>query len=174
MKPFVVDIDSTKFRVIDLVTENGGFRSRASVSEAYNQAKQADLDLVCFNQPNKDAKDELPLCKIIDYGKWKYSIEKQNKKKEKKKTVKELRFSPHIAPNDINHKVKQAISFLKNGNDVIFTMKMKGRQSQYFKEAEQKLNDIIEKCMDVGEVISNKKTKNAIFIRVGAKNNKSK
>ena len=73
--PFIVKY--AKFRETRLVDQNDNYHPSISVSEAQKKAVEAHLDLVCFNRPGKS---ELAFCKIVDYGKWKYSNEKSKKK----------------------------------------------------------------------------------------------
>jgi len=100
------------FKEIRLVDNKGEYHQKVSMTEARNIASFSNLDLVCFNQPNAKS---LALCKIIDFGKWKYSEEKKKKKlnKENKRETKEMRFSPAIGENDIRHKVRQVNGFLE-------------------------------------------------------------
>lgn len=164
VNPFIVKyVDFTTTR---LVGADNSYHPAVSMSDAKRMAQEAGLDLVCFNRPEKDV---LALCKIINFGKWKYSSEKQKKKqsKEGKKDTKEIRLSPDIDEHDVGHKIKHAKEFLIDGNDVLFFMKLKGRQRVYFKEAEEKMNKIVSMCLDCGEELSRRKSPNSIAIRVG-------
>ena len=150
-------------RLVDHVNE---YHGDIKTSDAKRMAQDNNLDLVCFNQPEKDV---LAFCKIIDYGKWKYSVEKAKKKQSKghKKETKEVRFSPVISENDISHKLKHVKEFLEEGHEVVFSMRLKGRQRQHFDQAEQRMNEIIDLVKDIGKEVSRKKNPSLITVRIG-------
>jgi translation initiation factor IF-3 len=112
-----------------------------SMTEAQNLAKAANLDLVCFGRASGN---NLAFYKILNFGKWKYETSKKKKKqqKENKRTTKEIRVSPDIGDHDLEHKMKQANKFLDEGDDVLFTMRLKGRQRAHSKEAQVKILEI--------------------------------
>ena len=161
--PFVVQ--RIIFEKIRLVDNNNQYHNEIKTVEAQKMAQASGLDLVCFDRAQEGS---LAFCKIIDYGKWKYSNEKKKKKqvKENKKLTKEIRFSPVIDDNDIKHKVKQAIEFLERGDDVVFFMKLRGRQKSFFKEAEEKMNGIVSMCSEYGKEHSRKKTEGMIIVGI--------
>ena len=168
--PFVV-IQSL-FESTRLVDEDNNYHQQISSIEAIEKAKKANLDLVCFNMPSKN---DLALCKIINFGKWKYDNEKQKKKqKVHAKATKEIRFTYDIAENDINHKMRQVNDFLDEGHDVVLSMLLKGRQKIYLKEAEEKMNGVLNLCGKHGHEISRKKNSGLIVIRVGKGNTAAK
>jgi len=163
--PFVIKhVDFTTMNVVD---ENDVFHKDIHISKAKEMAKDVSLDLVCFSTPSEKG---LALCKLVDFGKWKYDEEKrvEKLKKENKKQEKEIRFSPVIDDNDIQHKVKLASSFLDNNFDVSFTMRLKGRQIAFYNDAETKLDSIIVMCKNAEE-ISRRKTGNSITVRLTKK-----
>jgi translation initiation factor IF-3 len=164
-EPFIVK--NAKFLKLKLTDSSGGFHQEIPTSKAKEMAISAKLDLVCFKEPN--GKD-LAFCKIIDYGKWKFNRgkEKRNKKKESvksTKSTKEIRLTPVIGDHDLKHKMKQACGFLDSGDDVLFLMRLKGRQMSHMGDAEQKMNEIISSC-ESGKEVSRKKTRNSIAVRV--------
>lgn len=163
--PFIVNY--VNFTSLKLLDANNAFHQEVNIAKAKDMAKDAGLDLVCFKEPSNN---ELAFCKILDYNKWKYSEDKKNKKlkKETKKQSKEIRFTPLISDNDVEHKVKRAEDFLKHNSDVVFSMILKGRQKVYFKEAEQKLDSIIATCKNSQEV-SRRKNSNGIVVRLTTK-----
>ena len=87
------------------------FHQKGLWEDAVEKSKIQGLDVVCFKDQTEK---ELAFCKMIDYGKWKYSEDKKKKKqnKEHKKTTKEIRISLGISDHDLEHKVKQAKDFL--------------------------------------------------------------
>jgi translation initiation factor IF-3 len=165
MKPFVIKY--ADFTTLKLLDANNEFHNEVHIAKAKELADVAGLDLVCFNKPSGS---NLAFCKILDYGKWRYAEEKKQKKlkKENKKHNKEIRFSPVIDQNDINHKLKQATDFLEDGSEVTFTMILKGRQKAHYKEAEERMNSIILMC-DNGKEVSRSKTGGSISVRLTKK-----
>lgn len=112
-------------REVRLIGENGELIGIMSAKEAYKLAQEAELDLVKIAPTAKP-----PVCKIIDYGKYKYEIarkEKEAKKKQKVIEIKEVRLSPNIEDNDLNTKVSAARKFLEKGNKVKVTLRFRGR-----------------------------------------------
>lgn len=102
--------------------------------------KNLDLVLVSSNQNN-------PVCKLMDYGKYKFEQakrEKESKKKQKTFELKELRVTPNIEEHDFNFKVKNAKKFLDDGNKVKITVRFRGRELNYLKLGEQVLNKFTE------------------------------
>ena len=96
------------------------------VKEAMKLAQEAELDLVKIAP-----KAQPPVCKIIDYGKYRYELarkEKDAKRKQKVIEVKEIRMSPNIDTNDLNTKVGAARKFLEKGNRVKVTLRFRGRE----------------------------------------------
>ena len=99
-----------------------------SSRDAYKHAQEAGLDLVKVAPTAKP-----PVCKIIDYGKYKYELarkEKEAKKKQKTIETKEIRLSPNIDTNDLNTKVNQAKKFLQKGAKVKVSLRFRGREME--------------------------------------------
>lgn len=97
-----------------------------SAKDAQMMANSKNLDLVKIS-PNANP----PVCKIMDYGKYKYEQarkEKESKKKQKVVTVKEVRLRPGIEKNDLNTKANQAMKFLKKGDKVKVELRFRGRE----------------------------------------------
>lgn len=98
-------------------------------SEALRMAEEASLDLVEVS-PNA----EPPVCKITDYGKYKYDLQKKKneaKKKQKTITVKEVQVRPMIAGNDLNIKCRDIKRFLEDGDKVKISMRFRGREMSH-------------------------------------------
>lgn len=121
-----------------------------SVKDALFQARKAELDLVEIS-PNATP----PVCRIVDFGKYKYEQEKKQheaKKKQKVVDIKEIKVRPNIAIGDFNIKLKNAEKFLIEGNKVKFSMQFRGREIthteigmsviQRFKEALSEISKI--------------------------------
>ncbi len=120
------------------------------IREARDMAEEAGLDLVRVS-PNAKP----PVCKIIDYGKFRYEIsrkEKEAKKKQKIVEIKEVRLSPNIDDNDLNTKVNQARKFLSKGNRVKVTLRFRGRELAYVNQNKPILDDFAEQLSDVSVV----------------------
>ena len=114
-------------REVRLIGQDGEQLGIMSAREAQKIALEAELDLVKIAPTAKP-----PVCKIIDYGKYKYEQtrkEKEAKKKQKTVDVKEVRLSPNIDTNDLNTKVNNAKKFIQKGNKVKVTLRFRGRET---------------------------------------------
>lgn len=153
--PFV--INRITFPYTRLVDEDENYHENYNVYEAKKQAEKYGLQLVCFSYNRRDSK-ELPLCKIIDYGKWKYNEEKSKKKinQENKHVIKDVRFSARTEQGDLEHKIKHIIEFLENGDQVVLQMKIEGRDLQHMDIANEKMDDVLNKLETVATVSSRK------------------
>ena len=116
---------------------------------ALNTAESYNLDLVCV-----DMKANPPVCKILDYGKYRFALQK--KEKEQKRTqkvkeivVKEIQLSPTIGQHDIETKLKHARRFLESGDRVKITMRFKGRQLSHVDVGEAVINNFIAQLTDL-------------------------
>ena len=113
-------------REIRLIGEDGEQLGIMSARDAMKLAREANLDLVKIAPTAKP-----PVCKIIDYGKYRYEQarrEKEARKKQKTIEVKEIRLSPNIDTNDLNTKVNQARKFVSGGNKVKVAVRFRGRE----------------------------------------------
>ena len=111
---------------VRLIGEDGEQLGIMSAKEAYKLAQDAELDLVKIAPTAKP-----PVCKIIDYGKYRYELarkEKEARKKQKVIEVKEVRLSPNIDTNDLNTKTGAARKFLEKGDKVKVTLRFRGRE----------------------------------------------
>ena len=121
-----------------------------SAKEAQTIANNKNLDLVMIS-PNANP----PVCKIMDYGKYKYEQsrkEKESKKKQKVVNIKEVRLRPGIEANDLNTKANQAIKFLKKGDKVKVELRFRGRELNNTKMGEEVLNQFIKNLEDISVV----------------------
>jgi len=110
-------------RVIDAEGEQAGI---LKIEDALALAQKANLDLVEVS-PNA----EPPVCRIMDYGKFRFEAKKQlaaNKKKQKQVQVKEIKFRPRTEEGDYQTKLKKLISFLENGDKAKVTLRFRGRE----------------------------------------------
>ena len=111
---------------VRLIDENGDMAGVVSTKEAYGMAQEAGLDLIEVS-PNA----EPPVCKIYDYGKYKYQEQKrlsEARKKQKTVEIKEIKIRPTIEENDYKVKMKAANKFIDEGNKVKFSMRFRGRE----------------------------------------------
>ena len=136
-------------REIRLIGEDGEQLGIMSAREAMKIAQEAELDLVKIAPAAKP-----PVCKIIDYGKYKYEQarkEKEAKKKQKTVEVKEVRLSPNIDTNDLNTKINNAKKFISKGNKVKVTLRFRGREMAHVQQSKHILDDFAE-TLDVAVV----------------------
>ena len=116
-------------------------------NEAINLAMDKNLDLVLVS-----SNPENPVCKLMNYGKYKFEQakrEKESKKKQKTFELKELRVTPNIEDHDFNFKTKNAKKFLEDGNKVKITVRFRGRELNYVKLGEEVLNKFAEELSEV-------------------------
>jgi translation initiation factor IF-3 len=162
MEPYIIDYAS--FYETRLIDASNTYHASINIKKAKEMAREANLDLVCFNNPSKNT---LALCKIIDYGKFKYQQEKSKKKEcNKKPDLKEIRITPVIDMHDMDYKIKNVIEFLKDGHEVLVTMRFKGIHHRMLDEGERILNLFIDKCKENGKEVSRKKTNDNITVRI--------
>ncbi len=137
-------------REIRLIGSNGEQLGIMSAKEAMKLAEEAELDLVKI-APNAKP----PVCKIIDYGKYRYELarkEKEAKKKQKTVEIKEIRLSPNIDTNDLNTKVNAAKKFIAKGNKVKITLRFRGREMAHIAHSKHILDDFAKEVEDVAVV----------------------
>ena len=137
-------------REVRLIGPDGEQIGVVSSREAQKIADEAGLDLVKI-APNAKP----PVCKVIDYGKYRYELarkEKDAKKKQKTVELKEIRLSPNIDTNDLNTKMNAAKKFLAKGNKVKITLRFRGREMAHMSSSKLILDDIAENLSDVAVV----------------------
>ena len=141
------DIKASKVRLID---ENGQQVGICEISEALNRASTVGLDLMEISSDS-----EPPVCKIIDYGKYKYQKQREkklNKKKQHIIHVKEIRVRPNIGKNDLITKLKKGQKFLLNGDKLKITMMFRGREMGRMEEGVKILDDVIEGLSGISKI----------------------
>ena len=137
-------------REIRLIGSNGEQLGIMSAREAMKLAEEAELDLVKI-APNAKP----PVCKIIDYGKYRYELarkEKEARKKQKTIDVKEVRLSPNIDTNDLKTKVNAARKFLSKGDRVKVTLRFRGREMAHMSSSRHVLDDFADLLSDIATV----------------------
>ena len=135
---------------IRLIGESGEQLGIMSSREALKLAEEAGLDLVKIAPTAKP-----PVCKIVDYGKYRYELarkEKDAKRKQKVIEVKEIRMSPNIDTNDLNTKVGAARKFPEKGNRVKVTLRFRGREMAHMSTSKHILDDFAQMLSDIAVV----------------------
>lgn len=135
---------------VRLIGTDGEQLGIMSAKDAMKLAKEADLDLVKI-APNAKP----PVCKIIDYGKYRYELarkEKEAKKKQKTIDVKEVRLSPNIDTNDLNTKMNQARKFLEKGDKVKVTLRFRGRELAHVNQSKVILDEFAKALEDIANI----------------------
>ena len=135
---------------VRVVGEDGEQLGVMSSRDAMKLAEEAGLDLVKIAPTAKP-----PVCKIVDYGKFKYEQtrkEKEAKKKQKVIEIKEIRLSPNIDTNDLNTKINAARKFIAKGDKVKVTLRFRGREMAHMANSKHILDDFAEALADVATV----------------------
>ncbi len=132
---------------VRVIGEDGEQLGVMPTKEAQKLADDAGLDLVKIAPTAKP-----PVCKIVDYGKYRYEQarkEKEAKKKQKTVEIKEIRLSPNIDTNDLNTKMNAARKFLSKGDKVKVTLRFRGREMAHMANSKHILDDFAENLSDV-------------------------
>lgn len=135
---------------VRLIASNGDMIGIKPTYEALNMARAAGLDLVEISPTATP-----PVCKIMDFNKYMYEKEKQekeNRKKQKDNVLKEIRINPRIGPNDLETKVRHIEKFIKDGDKVRVTVIFRGREMQHKDIGEGILNQIQNRLADISEL----------------------
>ena len=139
-----------KAKEVQLISDNGEKLGMLPIARALEIAEEKKLDLVLVS-PNA----QVPVCKIMNYGKYKFEQakkEKEAKKKQKIQETKELRVTPNIEEHDFGFKAKNAKKFIEDGNKVKITVRFRGRELNNVKMGENVLNDFAKELEDVAVV----------------------
>jgi len=132
-----------------LVDENGVKVGQIATTEAVRMAEERLLDLVEVAPLAKP-----PVCRIMDYGKYRYQLQKKEKdarKKQKVQTLKEIKMRPKIDEHDYNFKVRAIKSFLEDGHRVKVSVFFRGREMSFLSKGEEVLDRVITECESVGK-----------------------
>ncbi|MCM1174815.1 MAG: translation initiation factor IF-3 [Blautia sp.] len=132
---------------VRVIGENGEQLGIMSSREAMRLAEEAGVDLVKIAPAAKP-----PVCKIVDYGKFRYEQarkEKEAKKKQKVIEIKEIRLSPNIDTNDLNTKVNAARKFITKGDRVKVTLRFRGREMTHMNSSKHILDDFAGALSDI-------------------------
>lgn len=137
-------------REVRVIGEEGQQLGVMPPKEAMKLAKEANVDLVKI-APSANP----PVCKLVNYGKYRYELarkEKEAKKKQKTIEVKEVRLSPNIDTNDLNTKVGAARKFISKGDKVKVTLRFRGREMAHMQSSKYILDEFAEKLSDIAVV----------------------
>lgn len=135
---------------IRVISDEGEQLGIMSAEEALKIAEEKELDLVKISPMAKP-----PVCKIMDYGKFRFEQakrEKEAKKNQRVMEVKEIRMSPSIGENDLGTKLKSALKFLADGDRVKVSIRFRGREMAHTNIGEQILRDFAEKCSELANL----------------------
>ncbi|SDC26012.1 bacterial translation initiation factor 3 (bIF-3) [Shouchella lonarensis] len=164
--------EGIRAREVRLVGANGDQIGVKSKFEALEMAQNANLDLVCV-APNAKP----PVCRIMDYGKFRYEQQKKDKearKKQKVITVKEVRLSPTIEDNDFNTKLRNARKFLEKGDKVKASIRFRGRAITHSSIGRDVLERLAKECEDIAVIESRPKMEGrSMFLVMAPKPEKS-
>lgn len=129
--------------------ENGVKVGQVATAEAVKMAEERMLDLVEVAPLAKP-----PVCRIMDYGKYRYQLQKKEKdarKKQKVQTLKEMKMRPKIDEHDYNFKVRAIKNFLEEGHRVKVSVFFRGREMSFLSKGEEVLNRVTAECDSVGK-----------------------
>ncbi|CDD17233.1 MAG: translation initiation factor IF-3 [Clostridia bacterium] len=132
---------------VQVIDETGEKKGIMNINDALDLAYDKKMDLVLVS-PNLD----IPVCKIMNYGKYKFEQskkEKEAKKKQKISELKEIRITPNIEQHDFEFKAKNIRKFIEDGNKVKITVRFRGRELNYVKLGEEALNKFIDNLSDI-------------------------
>lgn len=135
---------------VRVIGEDGEQLGIMSARDALKLAEEAGVDLVKIAPTAKP-----PVCKIVDYGKFKYEQtrkEKEARKKQKVVEIKEIRLSPNIDKNDLNTKINAARKFIGKGDRVKITLRFRGREMTHMNTSKHILDDFAEALSDIAVV----------------------
>ena len=135
---------------VRVIGEDGEQLGIMSSKEALKLAEEAGVDLVKIAPTAKP-----PVCKIVDYGKFKYEQtrkEKEARKKQKIVEIKEIRLSPNIDTNDLNTKINAARKFIGKGDRVKITLRFRGREMAHMNNSKHILDDFAQALSDIAVV----------------------
>ena len=142
--------EQIRCKEVRVIGEEGQQLGVMALRDALNMAKDAGVDLVMVS-PSANP----PVCRIVDYGKFKYEQlrrEKEAKKKQKVVEVKEVRLSPNIDVNDLNTKCNAARKFIEKGNKVKVSLRFRGREMAHIDSTKHILEDFAEKLGDIAVI----------------------
>ncbi|MBL0386349.1 translation initiation factor IF-3 [Tumebacillus sp. ITR2] len=142
--------DGIRAREVRLIDANGDQLGIKSLREAMQIAGEKNLDLVNVAPTAKP-----PVCRIMDYGKFRYEQskkEKEARKNQKIVSIKEVRMTPNIEEHDFQTKLRNTVKFLKEGDKVKASVRFRGREITHTEIGQRVLNKLAEECADIATV----------------------
>ena len=142
--------EQIRAKEVRLIGADGSQLGIVPLSEALRKADEAEQDLVLI-APTANP----PVCKIIDYNKFKYEAarrDKEARKKQKTIEIKEVRLSPNIDTNDLNTKIGAARKFLEKGNKVKVSLRFRGREMAHMNQSRYMLDDFATELADIAVI----------------------
>ncbi|WP_029508109.1 translation initiation factor IF-3 [Companilactobacillus versmoldensis] len=168
--------DQIRSKEVRLISQNGDQVGVKPKAEAQRLADAANMDLVLMSPGAKP-----PVARIMDYGKYKFELQKKNRearKKQKVVSVKEVRLSPTIEENDFNTKLNNARKFLSKGDKVKVSLRFKGRAITHKEIGKEVLDRVADKTKDIAHVTTRPKMDGrSMFLMldpISSKDNKKK
>lgn len=137
---------------VRVILDSGEMLGIMSTAEALRRAQESGLDLVEINP-----KAQPPVCKILDFGKFKYEEKKRARETKRKQAVidlKEIKLRPKTDDHDLDFKKRAAIRFLEAGHKVKFTVRFRGREIMHPIKAREQLDIILQGCAELANVES--------------------
>lgn len=141
--------EQIKISPVRVIDQEGNLLGILTNSEALARAREAELDLVEV-APN----ERPPVCRIMDYGKYKYDRNKRSHKHTHQTKIKEIRLRPKTGEHDIDFKVKKARDFLQHKDKVQVSVVFRGREMAHIEEGRRVMDGVIEELSDVGKLES--------------------
>ncbi len=135
---------------VRVVADDGSMLGILPTQEALKRAREAGLDLVEVNP-----KSSPPVCKILDFGKFKYEEKKRQREAKRKQTVveiKEIKLRPKTDDHDLNVKLRNSRRFIETGNKVKFTVRFRGREITHPERARMQLDWLLERLEDIAQI----------------------
>lgn len=142
--------EEIRVKEVRLINNEGEQLGVMSTEAANQKALDAHLDLVLMSPQAKP-----PVCKMMDYGKYRYDLlkkQKEQRKNQKNMEVREIRLSPRIDDHDLETKAKKAIEMLSDGDKVKVSVRFRGRELGHTDLGREVLDDFVELTAEVGEV----------------------
>jgi translation initiation factor IF-3 len=142
--------EKIRVREVRLIDENGEQLGIVQTVDALRMAREKELDLV-----EVSGKSSPPVCKIMDYGKYKYQLAKKAQEAKKKQTViqiKEMKIGLKIEEHDFQFKMKHLRGFLEEGHKLKIIIMFRGREILHIDMGEKLAQKVIESLKDVGEL----------------------
>jgi translation initiation factor IF-3 len=151
---------------IRLIGADGEMLGVVTVRDGLRAAEEAGLDLVEIS-PNA----EPPVCKVLDYGKYKYQVQKKQqeaKKKQKVIEIKEIKLRPNIGAHDLEIKMRHVHEFLEEGDKVKFTLRFRGREMAHQEIGAALLQKVKEQLLDKVRIESEPRSEGRMMVMVVA------